>query len=315
MFSSLSHFFKSAPDKVETKKTETKTEDKELIKDKIDTIINSAQNLAVDLVDFLKFLSVSDFTNNENNNQKIEEQTEEHKTNEQNVEEKDSKEKNVDLEAIGKVVDQVQNILNQVQRSRVVKAIDAIIKEDKEHLQQAIISLFENHSPTDIFSIGEDNVKRIKNFISVLTCSFTWPNENVTIEIPKQNIEKLKIVLFNTICSFANDDDKDETLKMNALLQSLCCQTFLGRIFYIKRGYFEPSLSSGSLYGVATQINKILVSKQEKGKDIYDDTDKALISQYTDNEHFKSQVGSFFCVEQLILSSPHYNEERQLFKI
>ncbi|VVC76588.1 hypothetical protein AQUSIP_19100 [Aquicella siphonis] len=166
--------------------------------------------------------------------------------------------------------------------------------EADRSLHIALRSLFTTHSPLDIAPY-----QRIRIF-SVLTEAKAWPAEDAA-EIPFSDLGETKDHLIH-VMSLVTDDN----LKMNAMMQSLCKQTFLGRIFHTPRislgSLTAPCITSGRLLQVAEALEQAIRYTSPRAPQVSEATAAALRAEAVRNPAFPQALQQYPHLYQAVKS-------------
>lgn len=95
-----------------------------------------------------------------------------------------------------------------------------------------------------------------------------------------------------------------ETVNLDLGLQILCTKTFIGKVFNIARGWFDPSLLHGSKHELLSTLEEIC--RANKLKVLLPDTHIALLNQITEDSGFMAEIKHYPNLHGRILQSIEY---------
>lgn len=121
-------------------------------------------------------------------------------------------------------------------------------------------------------------------------------------EAKNNDLAKVKAELLAAMENIA-----DVNLKLNALLQSLCKITLLGRIFHTPRGMTWPSIEKGSLRDVAIQLEQtILHMNDQSSYQLLEETKVALQKEVARNPSLNASLIKYPNLQLLVSNvTPH----------
>lgn len=187
------------------------------------------------------------------------------------------------------------NPINETDVSDIFSLVNENTAEANYSLQGALARLFTNHSPLDIGSF-----QKIRIF-NALTSSNAWPGES-TPAIPFTNVGQAKDDFLHVMNSLRDND-----LKFNALMQSLCKQTFLGSVFHTQRHFggtwTAPAVSSGRLLKVAEALEALIQGHLPAVFPLSDATAAALRAESQRNNSFLQSLASYPNLYQTVQTS------------
>jgi len=132
-----------------------------------------------------------------------------------------------------------------------------------DNLRRTLTAFFLKHELSDMAPWSRPK------FINVLLKQNAWPvDEKLLVTNVSQNMKDKLIETFNEFTKVE--------LKVGAMLQSLCKQTFLGQIFHRQLGWTKCTLISGHLNIILMALQNILKDVDIRTLTFIDSTRKAL---------------------------------------
>lgn len=145
-------------------------------------------------------------------------------------------------------------------------------------LRQALETFYKN------FALKELDIYISRpNFVGAVLTQHAWPQDDTRRFTSKQDLGYVKAELLEAMLAIGDMD-----LKINALLQSLCTCTFLGKIFYMPRYFTSTAVDKGSLAEITTQLEQAILKMSSQGSSyqLLEDTKLALQKEVENNANF-----------------------------
>jgi|GEM_PF-5215307 hypothetical protein len=170
-------------------------------------------------------------------------------------------------------------------------------KEADTDLQTELRRLFTEHVPNEIPSYLQ------LSLLNTLMRKNSWPVQNaesLALNDAGTTKEQLVDLVFKS--------EIPKQTKVNAALQALCKETFLGSILHTPRNYLKsPSLSAGRLSSLAAKLEDLVNTGGIEDIVLSGDTIDALKAESRRNPAFANELKSFphvFLIAQEHISQP-----------
>lgn len=158
-------------------------------------------------------------------------------------------------------------------------------------LRQALENFFNQHTPNELTAYDRPKL------LQAMLTQHAWPTaESRPFAAKDGDVWKVKDELLGVMKTIL-----DKNLKVNALLQSLCKDSFLGTIFHYQRGWIKaPSVQAGTLKLITIALEDALLSNPDGRLELLEDTKIALQKELERNPGFNQSLFKYPNIQHLV---------------